>query len=481
MKNPKPSNESNGQDKSPQPVMACPSCGEKKWKNQDEHRIKPVGMCMCENCAMVSYPSKWRTEEEIKKHYRTSYRNPPNHNNVFAGERKNHFHLKFLEETFMKWRQDGKTKPKILEIGSAFGMTLNWIKKVFPEAEVYGTELTTSFRRNAYHEFGLKLTEDMDESIKYDLIISYKVLEHQLDPALQLARYQKCLEWDGLLYISVPTWFGPLNNFGLNGFDLEYYYDPNHINVWTKKTFENIVERSGFVKVKEDHVMYSNTYMYKPNEDMKKTPLHKEDPKHIEHILKTIKAAFLACTENNFKKALEIYPNYPQAHASLAEMSRKELASHGWDYFKTTYLDKAEAECPESVECVIMGADFAMRAGKFQLAIKYCERALKMKPENPGSLHQLAMCFRELGIRSTDGRERVHNFQQAQEVCQHMRMVSSQHFKEATDLLYFFNSKIPFDGEKQVSLLESPEERVPEKVMELEVPRLVSVAPEAQL
>lgn len=427
--------------------MNCPNCNENKWESVDAHRIKPQGMGICTSCGFVSYPSKWQTEEEIKKHYRSSYRNPPSHANLFSGERKNHFHHKFLLETFEKWKAEGLENPKICEVGAAFGWTLNWIKTVFPKAEIYGTELTTSFRRNAYHEFGINLTEDIDETKKYDLIMSYKVLEHQLDPNKALEKYTKLLTPNGLLYISVPTWFNALYNFGLTGFDIEYYYDPNHINVWTIEMFENIMNRAGFEIIKSDQVIYSSTYLCKPNPEMKTKPVLKLDVKEMKDKLARIKKAFLFFEENKFDEAIKEWPCYPQAHVSKAEMSRKLLTEKGWVAFQDAIIDPALEACPNTAEVVIMATDFAMRANEFPQAIKYAEVALQMKPENPISLNQLANTMRELALRGKNMKEKIHYFVQAREVCRHLRQVSTQHFKEATDMIFFFNSRIPFKGE----------------------------------
>lgn len=431
----------------PNTNMQCPNCDSKEWESVDQFRIKPSGMGICTSCAMISYPTKWQSAEEIKKHYRTSYRQPPTAANLFAGERKNHFHHKFLFETFEHWRKIGLENPKICEVGAAYGVTLNWIRTLFPKAELYGTELTTSMRRNAFHEFGIKLTEDIDETKKYDLIMSYKVLEHQLDPQKELARYTNLLTPQGLLYISVPTWFKSLFNFGIPGFDVEYYYDPNHINVWTREMFENIMARSGFEIVKGDQVIYASTYLAKANPETKLTPVLKLDPTEMKAKLKRILDAYLFFNENKFDQAIAVWSDYPQAHVSRAEMSRKLLADKGWDYFKENYLESAMRACPESAEVMVMATDFAMRAEKFKEAIEYAEIALSMKPENPVSLHQLSNIMREVAIRSKSVKEKFHYFAQAREVCRHLRFVSTQHFKEATDIIYELNSRLPFSGE----------------------------------
>lgn len=425
-------------------TMRCSCCNTVNWENVDKFRVKPAGMAVCKECGFISYPSKWKSPEEIKKFYRSSYRNPPSVHNLFAGERKNHFHHKFLLDTFEAWKAKGLENPKILEIGAAFGMTLNWIKYIFPKADISGTELTTSMRRNAYHEFGIKLTEDIDESKKYDLIITYKVLEHQLDPDKELERYTRLLSPEGLLYISVPTWFNTMTNFGMGGFDLEYYYDPSHINVWTRETFENILARSGFEIIKDDQVIYSSTYLCKPNPEKKSTPILKHDYKQIIETLQRIIKAYLAFTDNKYDTAIQLWPNYPQAHVSKAEVNRKLLTDKGWEAFKEAIIQPALDACPTSTEVVVMATDFALRAEKFQEAVQFAEQGLAMKPENPVSLHQLTNIMREMALKAKNQKERLHYFNEARKVCRHLRFVSTQHFKEATDLIYSFNAELPF-------------------------------------
>lgn len=434
--------------------MRCSNCHSNNWENVDFARIKPSGMSVCKDCGFVSYPAKWKTPEEIKAHYRSDYRPPPTTQNIFAGERKNHFHHAFLAETFEKWRREGKESPRICEIGAAFGFALQWFRKCFPKADVTGTELTTSFRRNAFHEFGVTLTEDIDESKKYDMIMSYKVLEHQLDPDKELRRYRECLSGDGLFYISVPTWFNSMFNFGLPGFDVEYYYDPNHINVWTKEIFKGMLETNGFEIIKEDQVIYSSTYLCKKGEF--KTATVKHNAEEIKSHLTKIRAAYMFFTENKFDEAIAQWPDYPQAHISKLEMSRKDLKEKGWESFKKTYIMPMLDACTTSAEAMICATDFAMRAEMWNEAIHFAETALLMKPENPQSLHQLSNIMREMAMRAKDNKTKAHYFAQAREVAVHLRNVSTQHFKEATDLIYLFNSKFPCPSEIKNVPIEKP-------------------------
>lgn len=429
--------------------MICPNCNSTDWENADEFRTKPAEMAICKCCGFVSYPAKYQNKEAVIEHYRHEYRSAPTTHNIYTGERKNHFHLKNLNSIFEQWKRDGLENPKILEVGAAFGFTLQWIKQMFPKAELNGTELTQSFRRVAKHEFGITLDEDIDDTKKYDLIISYKVLEHQCDPHLELARYAKMLTPNGRFYISVPTWFSSLYNFGVPGFDLEYWYDPNHINVWTREIFENLLARNGFEILVNDQITYSSTYVCKHNPDMVKPDVFKHDYQQMKTMMGKIKMAYNLLAENKFDEAIAIWPDYPQAHATRAEFMRKKLATEGWDWFRENVVEYAIKCCPNSSEILVLATDYAMRAKQFKIALKYAERSLKAKPENPISLHHMANCCRELAITSTNPKDQINWFMQGREVCGHLRMVSTQYFKDATDLLFFFSAQIPFRGENK--------------------------------
>ena len=428
--------------------MRCINCeSTDKWENVDQFRLKPEGMAICTGCGFVSYPSKWKSEEEIKKHYRSTYRNPPNANNTYTGQRKLHFHNAFLQDVFELWKKSGKKNPKVFEVGAAYGVALAWMRDSgYPGSEVAGTELTTSYRRNAWHEFNIALSEDFDTSKKYDLIMSYKVAEHQLDVDRELRKYAEHLTDDGLLHISVPTWFDSMTNFGAAGFDLEYYYDPNHINVWQRDLFEGILRKSGLEIVKADHIIYDSTYLCKRNDSLMGEKAVNLSSEYIKSQMEKIHKAYLAFIDGNLDEAIRIYPNYPIAHINRAEMNRKALFDKGWDAIQAM-IATARKDCPEAVEIVILATDFAMRANKWEEAIALAEEGLSKKPENPSSLNQLINIMREMALRADAPEAKRHYFKQAREISRHLRQVSQQHYKEAMDYIMLFNAHLPMEGE----------------------------------
>lgn len=427
--------------------MRCLVCDStNSWKNIDEVRMKPVGMSMCTSCGFVSYPDKWKTKEEIIKYYRKEYRNPPTANNFYAGQRKLHFHDAFLGTLIKNWSAAG-IKPKIFEVGAAYGLALKWFTAASPGAEVHGSEITLSYRRVAYHDFGINLTEDFDDSRKYDLIMSYKVAEHQLDVDKELARYHAALEDNGRLYISVPIWAGPMGNFGASGFDLEYYYDPNHINVWTREQFEYVLKKTGFEIVKEDHAMYDSTYLCKKTTPSAEKFVPTVSPDELLKKMQKIKEAFLHFVDGKPERAIETWPNFPTAWVSVIEMKRKEIAEKGWSWAKKNLLDKFAASCPNAIEPYIVHADFALRFGHFQECIDAAQAALKIKPNAPQLLIQMINAVREAGIACKDPDEAAKHFVKARELANELGAVSAQHAGEALSFNYLYASKIPMPNE----------------------------------
>lgn len=451
--------------------MRCVICDSTdKWENVDKYRMKPkakgkaVGMAVCGGCGFVSYPEKWKSPEEIKEHYRKSYRPGPTSQNLFTGSRKIHYHNVFLHHIVEDWKARG-VKPEIFEVGAAYGLVLAWLReKMEGKCNVRGSELTTSFRRVAHHELGIELNEDFDDSKKYDLIISYKVAEHQLDIDLELKTYAECLKDDGLLYISVPTWFDAMTCFGIQGFDLEYYYDPNHINVWTKAMFKYLLYKAGLCVLQEEHEIYDSTYICRRRRAEDAVPeFELEGPDNIKKVMGAIRAAYQDFVDGNYDRAIETFPNYPAAWVHRAEMQRALLFTQAdgvpfnvkdpeqsaacLDQLSKKLFEPALAACPGKIEILVMCMDFSMRAKQFDAAVAFGEKALKISPENPAVLHHMINCMRELAMRAKSAAEKEHYVRNGHEMAQHLKATSVQHFREATDLVYQFAAEMPLPSE----------------------------------
>ena len=418
----------------------CPLCKTNEWKNVDEYRYKEEGMHLCLNCGFITYPDKL-DESKVKKHYEKDYRTAPTINNFYTGIRKVHYHHAFLKDVIAKWI-DKNQSPSIYEVGAAYGVTLNWFKDILPQATVGGTELTTSYIRNAWHEYGIKLTTDIDMTQQHDLIVCYKVLEHVIDPIDKLQKFKQILKKDGLLYISVPTWFDRLTNFGTGGFDIEYYYHPDHINVWTKKQFESILEHAGFEIIKSNLITYGASYLCKKKDDnTEKTMIHHEPIKFIQESLGRVKESAKLFESREFTKAIEVWPDFPLAHIHRYELNRKQFHELGWDYIKNEVITPALNCCRDSVEILTLMIDIYMRYGKWEDSINLCKKGLEWKANGEKFLLNMALCYKELALDQPNNA--LEYFKQGTEILSHLRQASPASLSEATTWGYNFQSNIP--------------------------------------
>lgn len=419
--------------------MRCVICDQDNWKDVDQYREldkrdgKKVGMAMCNGCGFISYPNKYKSEEEILEYYRKDYRPQlPNHKNLFTGQKKLHMHLHFLKEVIQKWSEN-KTKPVIGEDGAAMGLVLNLFKRNIKDCQVYGTELTHSMRHVAFHEYGIRLEEKLPVK-EYDLIMTFKVAEHQLDVDRVLHKYHSMLKPDGYLYISVPTWFNELTNFGLGGFDLEYYYDPNHINVWTQKLFESLLKKTGFQIIKFDNYMYGETYLCKKTDPKALSSEDFEKTEEIEEKLKAVKQAFECFKRNDFEGSLKIWANNPTAWKGLYEKNRKEIHQqndgNGLAIARgfTTQVREACGDC-EAAD--LMEADLLMRYGHYKEAIAVIDRCLTKKPNMGQVMMALSHCFRQLALQEKDAMKRIEYFCTARDICRTVTQVDESLKMEA--------------------------------------------------
>lgn len=383
-------------------------------------------MCLCMKCGFVTYPEMQQKAEDVTEFYREEYREAPSVNNLFSGERKLHYHGAFLQSVFEEWKKENKENPRVLEIGSAFGMFLQWFKTVVPGAEAYGTELTLSFRRNAWWLYGLRLDEKPDFSKKYDLIISYKVAEHIPNIDKELKQYAEALKDGGRLYISVPTWFGTLCNFGLGGFNLEYYYHKNHINVWSRNLFEQLLAKSGLKVIKFNDTYYDDTYLCERDDRLINESKYYDDPeKRLEQIATIFKAAKLFDV-GEYEQARDLYKNFPDAHMNAFEKNRGKFHKEGFENIKINYLDRALQECPTSSFILNFVADLHMRYEKYPEALKYLEKYLENKPNDPQGLIAVGHCYRQLSIKAKEEKDKVHYRKEAREVMKFLQSVSKQ-------------------------------------------------------
>lgn len=429
------------------PKIDCVICGaNEKWLNVDEYRLKSDGMCICTACGFCTYPGIVEKSEELKAFYRKDYRPAPTVANLFTGQRKLHYHANFLAPIIESWKKKNY-QPQVFEVGAAFGLVLNWIKNEFPKADVSGSELTLEFRRVAWWQHHIYLEEEFDTSKRYDLIVSYKVAEHIPHIDKEIAKYAAALKSDGLLYISVPTWFHQMSNFGTDGFTLDYYYDKNHINVWTRKHFETLLRKCGLEVVQSNYVYYDATYLCKRNEKMKEIPAEYENSEEIIDKMSRIKKASIAFDSSQFTEAIAQFPAYPDAHIANYENNRNAWHQKGFDAIEKEVLIPARTACPESAKITLFCVDLCMRYDQLDKAMEYLKIGMSQKPGDRSSLIAVGHCYRRLSQKASNPEDKEKFLVQALEVMKHLQQISLQDSLEAITWIYGDMAKIPMPGE----------------------------------
>lgn len=147
---------------------------------------------------------------------------------------------------------------RVLELGCGAGQFIRTIKKIRPELECYGCDISESAINLARKEND-GVTYALNESAKlpyadnfFEAVLIYDVLEHVEDVDAILSEIKRVLKIDGVLYCFVPcegdwlSYWHCLENFGLKK-DLTKKY-AGHINYLSRKELLQKLTDAGFKK-----------------------------------------------------------------------------------------------------------------------------------------------------------------------------------------------------------------------------------------
>lgn len=152
---------------------------------------------------------------------------------------------------------------KILEIGAAYGATLNYLKETGIASEVIGVDLFHDIEnKERYKEvdrfvFGDIQEIDLDEyQNHFDIILLPDVLEHLLEPKPVLEKIKNYLKKDGNIIVSMPNirHHTAIRKILFKG-DFRYeesgIFDYTHIRFYCRKNIKELLESAGLKVVKQ--------------------------------------------------------------------------------------------------------------------------------------------------------------------------------------------------------------------------------------
>ena len=227
-------------------------------------------------------PDFWITEEEYREEYREEF--SANLNSKTTPKD----HLLVYDE--LNLRQQGqfsqhiKDNSDILEIGSSFGGVLKhtFNREIFNSytAVEPNTEDASFIRSLIKGDLKNKLTVkndffgfDSEFVKKFDLIISFEVLEHIERPLEFIKNIYKNLKNGGKVNIEVPNHHDALLHVFKNKGYSNFYYHKAHIHYFTPTSLNDIFEKENFTGSVEGFQMYSSVnqfswvYNNKPQKD----------------------------------------------------------------------------------------------------------------------------------------------------------------------------------------------------------------------
>lgn len=288
--------------------MKCAICDSNDWHDTGLH--SKAKMLLCKPCGYCAHLKEPEEEEKIRQYYRTSYRKDKIvgvKNIVTTNNKKTYVNL-FLQD-FLKDKK-GLT---IGDVGAATGYLLHNFKLM--GHNVAGSTWETMYRRFSEHYYGVPLAEELETKHRYDLIIMYHTLEHMIEPDKKLFHYRSLLKDDGHMLVSCPPWFGIVEQWeGLPWQDFEYFFHPDHIDIFSKESMRNLFNKVGLEVVKEDHLAYGQTYLLRK---CAAKPIVPESWEAKFAWLKRVKQADELFRQKKKKEALDVVYEFPDVHINL--------------------------------------------------------------------------------------------------------------------------------------------------------------------
>lgn len=229
-------------------VFNCAICYSKNHKHL--HTLENGVLLTCQTCSVVAFSPR-PTKQEIQAFYDSGYHDSFSQStmadSLFAKHR-----YQALEKLLNQHAPAllAKIEPTLLDIGCGTGDFLSAAQQA--GWQVAGTEVA----RDAVHRASRKINSqvahgditelDLPESF-YDLVTSYHVIEHLLEPINQLKRCYELLAPGGLLLVETPN----IGSLGarLRGKQWSHIIPPEHIIYFSPASLKNALKQAGFKQV----------------------------------------------------------------------------------------------------------------------------------------------------------------------------------------------------------------------------------------
>ena len=345
--------------------MKCCICGSENWHRLEGAHSESL-IVVCKECGLLGHYVDQERRGKMLAYYKTQYRQLPDHHELLTKHNK----LRYVQRWLGEYLQ-GKKNLLCGDVGAATGYVLSFLKQL--GHRVRGSEWDLLRRRFSEHYYGIPLEEQLNTKEPYDLLLIIHTLEHMIEPDKRLTEYVSALKDDGRLLISCPYWLETLEEQSgqpIQTFDNLFHKD--HINLFTREALKNLFRKAGLAIEREDVQTYGQTYLLKKG---KPSDIVKEDWQQVADKLLKQKDAMRLFHERKFKKAVDVWPAFPEAHLQLI------LGTYGKDPGRQEDMFSALPEpCKQNHRIRAAIAQWLTQMGKLDDAKKAWEMTFQTRP-----------------------------------------------------------------------------------------------------
>jgi SAM-dependent methyltransferase len=214
----------------------CPLCGSGTSVPILAYRAHHLGRCRA--CDMV-YATTRPTDQELDDLY-SSY--------PIKADLSPITRIRFTE--LLSGMEAYRNTNRILDVGSGSGFFLD--VAATQGWSVYGVEYDPAIV-HACAQRGIIMQQgsfdpDSWDLASFDVLTSFEVLEHVMDPHSEVAKFARSVRPGGLLYITTPNYNALSRWLSHPTWNIINY--PEHLNYFTPRSLDRLLREHGFIKVR---------------------------------------------------------------------------------------------------------------------------------------------------------------------------------------------------------------------------------------
>ena len=220
-------------------IFNCKWCNSSTIKSIPFSRFNKRSRWLCKDCGAIGYIQD-PSANELTDIYKAAWNN--NISNRFASGSTDGR----IATSLIKALCGSKVRGSCLEFGGGHGKFANALLQYNP-TEIFVYE-PFGFRRRIPGVTWFSEWEDLPIGKKFDWIFMVEVIEHLLNPVVELARIRSILNPGGKLAITTPNTRGWRSI--KEGIRWQEAQNPTHINLFSTSALKLCLKQSGFKKIK---------------------------------------------------------------------------------------------------------------------------------------------------------------------------------------------------------------------------------------